>query len=977
MIKKKISYFQHVGNLAFYDGWHSNYVYFKSLLAAGEYFQTRTKYRPYSPRLAQPIAQKAISDATIAKNFNGESEEDSISHFSQRFQDIINFLKQAYAYEVSTEKAFFTNKYNQLINTFSEEERENIPTIQECLLMLKAGEEQVESFDYQKFNTLINILIQGYENSQTIAKYEAKRLEELDSAVTGILTHKKNQLEGQAFKGQWDDANKRIEKHYRRFKRNLTVSYIENGSMTKKENKEYIIRGAYRFAKFQDANQVADRKLSRWAEQIIQQLVTNKKVLAKLAATITKAYPINGDFTHLTEEVRSIIIYGVIEYGRQNLSKILNNRLRPRDLDKLADQMIDDNIFDTVKQFKIDGLPATIGQTVKEAKLLKDIKQISDMKNKEKAGEKLYSLVRDLFKEEQTLINSQDESYLIQAMKAYTKTSGVTAYEEADKIISIINELIKLRQQITADTKKSLNDIEAYQKEYEIKSKYTEPVIITVQIKNGQAYVDMDKINQMIVQEGIFKKSQAKRLETLINTLMAQSSQRLKQDIINSLENAHKSRQFQLTEDQLLNEVAGELRQIRIKIDGPKLSELIQSELMSNILNSINKGTSTRGSELWTGPNDNKNDNVTIEINDTAAMRNVKKQILKKFGADSTEIKDLNSAYKALNQAKANLFSTIIKEGQEAIAAATKNYDPKKGKTTSERYMVAAEYSYNNVKALAEENENINKSWRQVKTAAANLKKYLAQHQSESSAEINAWRMMTDMSSSFQISTTVKTYNTYNSQIGFVGGSLGANLSVQLDNIASIFNAAGLGGQIDEDLQWLHSAIINCSPKTIAGETNKGLIENYLAAAAAFALFDEGSQENMIISDTYKDFFNAYSNKSNAQILHLYRVNSVLVPGSQVLLRTINTLETEVIPQINKIPETMSRGAGITIINNIDESSIPNRPIAGHHLTDTNPWSTVGAEADKNVQLQILFLAGLMDIVNTINSELNGIEIPS
>jgi len=43
------------------------------------------------------------------------------------------------------------------------------------------------------------------------------------------------------------------------------------------------------------------------------------------------------------------------------------------------------------------------------------------------------------------------------------------------------------------------------------------------------------------------------------------------------------------------------------------------------------------------------------------------------------------------------------------------------------------------------------------------------------------------LGNSFYVSTTVKTYNQYQNDIGFVGGSLGANVVQQLTNLQDIF----------------------------------------------------------------------------------------------------------------------------------------------------------------------------------------------
>jgi len=62
-----------------------------------------------------------------------------------------------------------------------------------------------------------------------------------------------------------------------------------------------------------------------------------------------------------------------------------------------------------------------------------------------------------------------------------------------------------------------------------------------------------------------------------------------------------------------------------------------------------------------------------------------------------------------------------------------------------------------------------------------------------------------------------------------------------------------MGGiSIKDDLKWLRSAILNCSPVSIVKEKNKNLIEDYLGSVAALALFDEGGAEAKIVSAILK-----------------------------------------------------------------------------------------------------------------------------
>ena len=117
------------------------------------------------------------------------------------------------------------------------------------------------------------------------------------------------------------------------------------------------------------------------------------------------------------------------------------------------------------------------------------------------------------------------------------------------------------------------------------------------------------------------------------------------------------------------------------------------------------------------------------------------------------------------------------------------------------------------------------------------------------------------------------------------------------------------------DIDWLHKAIINCSPASIVGEKNKNIIENYLSSMAALAIFDEGAAEGQIIQDLQNKVMERVSSSPN--ILHLYRVNGIYVPGSLVLQRTITEL-SKCLDMGTLAIKTMNRGAGVTILNTMN-----------------------------------------------------------
>ena len=123
------------------------------------------------------------------------------------------------------------------------------------------------------------------------------------------------------------------------------------------------------------------------------------------------------------------------------------------------------------------------------------------------------------------------------------------------------------------------------------------------------------------------------------------------------------------------------------------------------------------------------------------------------------------------------------------------------------------------------------------------------------------------------------------------------------------------------DMNWLYSAVINCSPLSVVGETHKNIIEDYLGALAAFALFDEGGAEAEIISGVAEKTRKGYSSPN---ILHIYAVDSIYVPGSYVLTKTVEELKA-CAENAYSAYQSQRRGATIAIVNPMHEGMVPNR----------------------------------------------------
>ena len=930
--------------LEFYDGWHVDYVYFNSLLKVDTWNEKRDIY---DMEFVSRKASEAASDAQQNMHLNSLNEDESIEAFRSRFEQIISFLKQAYQYEQQNEEVFFSTQYNKLISSFSEEEIKHIPQLQECIKILNDG---TRSFDYDKFTTLINILQKGLYEAKMISEHESKRIEKLDQALDDMLSKKWDQLEGLAFSQEWKNPQERIKKAYNRFTRKIQVEYAKTSQLTNKhKNGKYVIRGAYRF---KNISQTAYRELASWAENTIRSLKDNSVLIAKLVEIIAPNYPTDGNFNKLIEPIRTAIAWAVTQYGKKHLFSILNKRIKPIQIDDIVNELTskDNSIIDMIMNFKVSGLPKNFGQNAHEARIYEDVSRIEDAKS----ATELYIRINQLIQREEIVAKSQGKSnsLLIQAMSLSPSNSDNNLYEESLNIISTIEQIKNLQKQIEEDIKTLTKLRQAQEKEYELMTKNGDLITVKVIIKDGKASIDMSELNEFVVNQDVVKNSNATSITNLIRSTTTQASKQLKQNIITALTNAHNQNLFGLSESQLVNEVEGELRNIKIYINGPKLEELLATIDFSM------KNDNTR--TIYNAGKNNKNDFVTIGIDSSNSLKNLEKKFI-----ELNKPKLANAIAKGnelIQQAQFDLMEQIQRIADDEINKIVHS------NSSSFRYSFASKFSIDNLEELRKEYKAIDEAYINLEKVTHTLldEKLGGKGKLGKSYDIiKQESLLTSLQAAFRISATVKSYNTYNNQMGFAGGSLGSNFDAQLNTIADIFQTAGL--PID-DLKWIRSAILNCFPSSVVGESNKGLLENYLGAVAAFALFDEGGDETKLISNLYSEYFSNIQNKSSAHVLHLYHVNSLLVPGSQVILRTINTLEQEILPQINNIPTTMHRGAGVTIINTVSQKNITGN--------GKGTWAATGASAANEIQIQILFLAQLLDIVNAINKEIGNIELP-
>jgi len=82
---------------------------------------------------------------------------------------------------------------------------------------------------------------------------------------------------------------------------------------------------------------------------------------------------------------------------------------------------------------------------------------------------------------------------------------------------------------------------------------------------------------------------------------------------------------------------------------------------------------------------------------------------------------------------------------------------------------------------------------------------------------------------------------------------------------------------------------------------------------------------------------------------------------------------------MNFAVESLNRGAGVTIINKVTYSDLPNSKIKQQDESwslDPTPWESMATTAASKIEIKILFLAGLRDIMKNINTAMGNIELP-
>ena len=233
-------------------------------------------------------------------------------------------------------------------------------------------------------------------------------------------------------------------------------------------------------------------------------------------------------------------------------------------------------------------------------------------------------------------------------------------------------------------------------------------------------------------------------------------------------------------------------------------------------------------------------------------------------------------------------------------------------------------------------------------------------------------RVLSNLKNSVSISSTVKSYNKYDNKHGFHGGSIGGTVEHQLANIQKMFQYGGISFP---DIEWLTFAIYNAGEGLMGAEYRKP-IEDILSTVAVMLMFDDAGQQAIYLRQQLDERYNL-SNYNGSKFLHLYYLNGNYYPSSFILQLTYNGL-LDAYSQLNseylkgtESFNSVSNGSRANIINNVTENNEIGTKISNDVITTKqSQWAETFSANSKSVQIQITFLAGVIDIIDILNKHL-------
>lgn len=964
-----------LSNLAFYHDYKPTYFYFNSLI---NYRRDPNAYtNPDMANLYNERAEGVAADgiANLTKGFLDISQtEDKNSLAVVRLEGILTILKRAIVYERKNEVAYFKQKYTELEKTFNNasatDELKILQSIMNIKKLFKNAEKNPTDFDYSEFLVLINTLLTDLKTTKAVTSYELERLQEVEDAMQKIRQVHYNRLVGLTKKmGEYNRMINAptakgaafVQRGVERFDRKIEHQYISSARLsTDNTNRKYQISGVKRY--LEPIRSTVDVVVAHWITDQIQAILNNPQVVERLESAIKFFYIIqkNDSFGWRAVEanMKEFLIKVFLDYGARHIPEIISDAYDKIDLTELVNHLQDS--FSSAYDFRITNFRKNFGQIGLSLDLFDNATTIEDLKDND--ATQLFEAMSRLYERLNKYKKNSKTFPLTDAQKRFIKVGKLTSddseYKEMMRMIRQLDDMLVRYEKAVARNEHLTKTITSRNRRIKNKNGQSD-IAFTLHIVNGEV-TNLDEIKEQIIETAGYTKINktaltATSFKTLIRGLKVRASYKIKDSIIKALENEQvKGRSI----TPLMKLYQDGLQGMTVSITGPSFQEL-----RDNIFHTNEQGVITN---MFPDKINRKNDTVVmiVKLNEKEIAAHI--AATAQDEAANTITNHLNNNYNTIAENYNGGFTEYFMRELEKLnnsQALEHNSPSKNAEIFFNWYRTQAE-------GLDKANDLMNKFNTPIRDAEAALRA-----QGKSEEEIKAARIdiLNSLKNTFFISSTMKTRNQYQNDLGFSGGSIGQNLTEQLLNIADIFEEAGapLG---DDEIDWLYSAIINCSPYSVVGERNKDTIQNYLGALAAFLLFDEGGAELQIIDNLEAEIQDAAMTNSPS-ILHLYNVNGLYVPGSVVLERTWQDLN-ECLTQCKLASKLKNHGASVTIYNPMKETGIPNRGTNGM-IVDQHPWETIGARADEQVEIKIMFLGGLLDILNSMNNKMLGVELPS
>lgn len=952
--------FKRLGNLAFYDGFNMNYVYYKSL----ENIDTDRNEEYHNARIN--VLDSMGKGETKFKKDN-LSENLFLNNNRGKITECLKVVQQGIEYETKNEIAYFKQRLNDFEKTFNEKDIEQIPALHQIKELFFSSIKENEIIDYNKFLSLVNILLSGLNNAKAVVSYEKKRIENIQDALKEMRSKREKQLNGLVVARQLtpQESAAMLERSLKQYDQEINAYYIKNKSYAaKKDSKGKVyerLTGAA--TAFKSVHKTVDTTISNWIKKQFNSIFEDKNTLIIIKKIIqqncTNQYI---DYAAIEREVQGEIINNLVIIAQKHIPQIINGQYRNIPKRKLVETLEDS--IDIYQSYRIQGFYNNWALSGKQLKAFKDMDKNFDLHNAS-AEEfiEMFSRLRAA-KESKGKQLSQER----QALYDYLDKNNI--YKKYSNIVSLIKNLKKIEQRLAKYEKRIRDGLQQIEKDESIKigkDSQGKDVMLTLHITSKGVIVEElnESIKSLKSFQQIFGTDSNMKLSTIkkaISTITGNASKTLRDAIADSVDKAI-SEVAENERDNLKNElntmIRDGLQNLKVSVRGPEIGEL---------LGAINFETSDKGhiTVNLAGRTKTKNDIITVSLNyDNINFSTSFETLLDRRDQTIAELIEQNVGTKSIEeQLSVNVISAFQKDVAEGFAENTTN---QRNRYTQNMKVFLGQYEQ-----FQHNSENMTKNLQEAMNEWKLYEQTLeAGNITPETIRQKYNRFLKSIENSFYVSTTVKSYDYYNNNIGFGGGSLGGTLDAQLSNIADVFSLAGIPIS-QADFNWIRYIVINCG-SNLLGEHNGNVVEEYLGSLAAFMLFDEGGAEVKILKDLEDKAKERYS---SPQILHLYKVNSIYVTGSYVLKQVEKDLQ-QYLGIMSNISKSRFHGASVRIVNNMNETMIPNRSYYKKYTSlDTAPWTTVGELANKNVSIEIFFLAGLLDIADHLENILSGIELP-